>query len=266
VLHRADPDGLLIVTQPAHAWVSGQLARAWGNARFGPVEPWEEVCLGAEQHDVGHVAWEAAPTLNPATGRPHSFLELPLDEHLRLWSGAGRLALTQGRYPALLVSLHGTGLYERRDLAALPAEPAAAVRGFLERERGFQRWLVDSLRRDRRYAAHATDAALARNRRLVAAWDALSLALCHGLRERRTIGPIPSAEGETALWLAPDRGAADAVVVWPWPFGPAEVELVVEARRLPATFASEAAMRAALAEAPWVSLRVGLRPDEAAGR
>jgi hypothetical protein len=27
VLHRADPDGLLVIAQPAHAWVSGQPAR-----------------------------------------------------------------------------------------------------------------------------------------------------------------------------------------------------------------------------------------------
>jgi len=25
----------VVVTQPAHAWLSGQLARAWGNERFG---------------------------------------------------------------------------------------------------------------------------------------------------------------------------------------------------------------------------------------
>jgi hypothetical protein len=260
VLQRADPAGLLVIAQPAHAWVSGQLARAWGNARFGPVEPWEEVCLGAEQHDLGHAAWEAAPTLNPATGRPHSFLELPLDEHLRLWSTAGRLALSQGRYAALLVSLHGTGLYERRDLAALPPDQAAAVRAFLERERSFQGRLVDSLRRDPRYAAHASDAVLARNRRLVALWDAFSLALCHGLRDRRTIGPVPTVDGEIALALEPDREEADVVAVSPWPFGRERVELVVEARRLPETFASEDAMRAALVQADWVSLEVVLRP------
>jgi len=262
VLHRADPDGLVVIAQPAHAWVSGQLARAWGNARFGPVEPWEEVCLGAEQHDLGHSAWEAAPTLNPATGRPHSFLELPLAEHLRIWSAAGRLALAQGRYAALLVSLHGTGLYERRDLAALPPDQAAAVRAFLERERGFQGDLLASLRRDRGYGASATDAALARNRRLIAAWDAMSLVLCHGRREPRTIGPVPTAEGETALVLTPGPAAADPIVVSPWPFGRDAVELAFEGRRLPDTFASEEAMRAALAGAPWVSFRTVLRSGE----
>ena len=44
-----DGDDLIAVGQPAHAWVSGQLARAWGNGRFGTPEPREEVCLAAEQ-------------------------------------------------------------------------------------------------------------------------------------------------------------------------------------------------------------------------
>ena len=260
MLHRADPDGLVVIAQPTHAWVSGQLARAWGNARFGRVQPRDEVCLGTEQHDLGHAAWEAAPTLNPATGRPHSFLELPLPEHLRAWSTAGRLALAQGRYAALLVSLHGTGLYERRDLGALPPDQAAAVAAFLERERAFQDEVVASLRRDPRYAAWTTDEALARNRRLVAVWDAFSLSVCHGLRAARTLGPVPAAEGETALVLTPGAGPDDPVAVAPWPFSGDAVELAFEGRRLAETFASEEAMRHALAGAPWVSFRTTLRP------
>src|SRR5450759_3279039 len=54
----AHRDGHVVVTQPAHAWLSGQLARAWGNERFGRFEPWEDVCLAAEQHDVGMTAWD----------------------------------------------------------------------------------------------------------------------------------------------------------------------------------------------------------------
>jgi Protein of unknown function (DUF3891) len=48
----------------------------WGNERFGEVGPWEEVCLGAAQHDAGHIAWEQAPMLTPQAGLPSSFLEM----------------------------------------------------------------------------------------------------------------------------------------------------------------------------------------------
>jgi hypothetical protein len=41
-------DGKVAVAQPAHAFISGQLARAWA----GELHPRDEVCLAAEQHDM----------------------------------------------------------------------------------------------------------------------------------------------------------------------------------------------------------------------
>jgi Protein of unknown function (DUF3891) len=148
MLYREETQRRIAITQPTHAWLSGQLARAWGNEHFGAVVPWEEVCLGAEQHDVGHTTWEQAPTLNPQTGLPFSFLEMPRHLHLRLWSSAGRLVLPQGRYAALLVSLHGTGLYERYDAVKDPPETAQAVQNYLAQERAFQEELLTTLRAD----------------------------------------------------------------------------------------------------------------------
>ncbi len=55
---RRDEHGVLAIGQASHAWISGQMARAWGNEQFGPLEPYEEVCLAAEQHDVGMAAWD----------------------------------------------------------------------------------------------------------------------------------------------------------------------------------------------------------------
>ena len=54
MLLREDGDAVVCIGQPAHAWLSGQLARAWA---LDPVEPWEEVCLAAEQHDLGMAGW-----------------------------------------------------------------------------------------------------------------------------------------------------------------------------------------------------------------
>jgi Protein of unknown function (DUF3891) len=53
MLYRQEKQGKIAITQPMHAWVASQLARAWGNERFGVLVPFEEVCLGAERHDVG---------------------------------------------------------------------------------------------------------------------------------------------------------------------------------------------------------------------
>jgi hypothetical protein len=58
---RHDASGVLAIGQPAHARLCGQFARAWGNERFGTVEPLEEVALGAEQHDLAWSDWDIAP-------------------------------------------------------------------------------------------------------------------------------------------------------------------------------------------------------------
>lgn len=256
MLHRDDAAGLVVITQPAHAWVAGQLARAWGTARFPPPEPWEEVCVAAERHDDGWLAWEVAPTRNPATGLPFSFLELPRAEHLAIWSAAGPTVLALGRYPALLVSLHGTGLYERHDPARGPTDPA--VQAFLGQEQAFQTRLLTELQADPDFAVHAAPDAIARNRRLIAVWDALSLAICGGQPDTRRIGGVPTVDGETPLSVLPESRDASRVALAPWPFTEDVVTLRFEGRHLPGRFADEATMRAALTHAPWVSFMVRL--------
>ena len=103
------------MTQQAHAWVSGQIARAWGNDRFDVPEPRDQVCLAAEQHDLGMTTYDMDPDLDPETGFPLSFMEMPLERHLAVWRQAPELMRVQDRYAALLVSLHGSALYERRE-------------------------------------------------------------------------------------------------------------------------------------------------------
>ena len=47
MLYREESGDRIAISQPAHAWLCGQLARAWGNELFGEVTPLEEVCLAA---------------------------------------------------------------------------------------------------------------------------------------------------------------------------------------------------------------------------
>jgi hypothetical protein len=242
MLLRRDGDDAIAIGQPAHAWVSGQLARAWGNERFGAVEPWEEVCLAAEQHDIGMAEWERAPTLNPETGLPRSFMELELGEHLEIWWRAAPLVLPQSRYAALLVSMHGTALYERRDLARLAPADVERVQGFLAGQRELQERLLAGL--------PAADK-VPRNQRLVWTWDSLSLGLLLDWMPFE-LTAVPSAEApvDIAVRLAPDgRVALD-----PWPFAAPRLTVRSEGRQITGRFEEEAAMRAALAAAPWVTV------------
>jgi hypothetical protein len=260
MLYRESAEGRIAITQPMHAWVSGQLARAWGNQQFGEVRPREAVCLAAEQHDIGHIPWEQMPRLNERTGLPYSFYEMPRQWHVQLWSVAARMVLPQGRYAALLVSLHGTVLYESYDPAKDTPENAQTVEAYLTQERAFQQELITSLRSDAFYAPYATDEMIVHNRRLIQLWDALSLYICFARQQAQIIQQVPTAIIPTTLTITPRNDEATQFTVTPWPFSANEVILTYEGRYLNETFSDEAVMRETLQRAPWVTLETRLLP------
>lgn len=255
MLVREDQRGALAIGQQSHAWISGQLARAWGNERFGRIEPLEEVCLAAEQHDVGWAGWDLEPTLNPETGLPHSFMEMPLAVHLELWSEGPRRLLSQSRYAALLSSIHGARLYGRRDLARVAAAEAEVIRGFLARQEEFQRELIATLEADPWTADAVSPPSLARNGQLVWIWDYLSLALCLGWSPA-TAREVPTAGGAVDVVLTGTEPGP--VAVDPWPLAVPTLRVRCEGRRLTARFEDEELMRRALRQAPWETVELEL--------
>jgi hypothetical protein len=236
VLRELGGDAVLCVGQPAHAWVSGQLAREWGNGLFPEPRPRDEVVLAASQHDLGMAEWDAKPELNPDTGWPMSFLEVPVETHLRLWTAAPALALTQSRWVALLVSMHGAHLYAGR--ADQPG--VSDVLGYLGA-------FADAMRA----SLGVSEEEAARNQRLLAAWDWMSLVLCRD--------DLPATvDSERPLRM--ERMGEGTVSVAPWPFRGDDVEVGVDARRLDGRFEDDDAMREALRIAPWERVAVRLAP------
>src|SRR5690349_9332793 len=228
-----DAGAVVAIGQASHAWLSGQLARAWGNDEFPAPAPLEEVCLGAEQHDVGMAEWDLAPTRNPATGLPTQFYEVDRRTHLALWTAAPQRMLTQSRYAALLVSLHGTGLYERFPPRTDDPEIARAVADYLDGQRALQAELAAQV------GAGADE--LARNQALLAVWDDLSLALCRDEHGPHAVRDVPTGAGpdaeRTTLTLTRDFGAdsdghAAAFTLEPWPFSTPRLTVCAEGRRL----------------------------------
>jgi Protein of unknown function (DUF3891) len=218
VLVRPEDGGALLIAQQAHAWVSGQIARAWGNEQVAAPEPREQVCLAAEQHDLGMTSFDMDPTIDPETGLPHSFLEMPTGRHLAIWRLAPRRMLVQDRYAALLVSMHGVSLYERR-------EPTPAVREYISEQQAFQRELAESL--------GVTDEEMERNQKLIWTFDALSLAVLLGWDPFEVEG-------------IERRGST----LDPWPFGEDSLTLRCDGRRLE--------RGAPLSTARWVEVEVSL--------
>lgn len=235
----------LVIGQPAHAWVSGQLARAWGNAAFPAPTPEAAVVLAADQHDVGWADADLAPPLYPATGRPMPFTAVPRPYHLAIWRSAAERLLAQSRYAALLVSLHGTGLYERMR-GDHPPETAAAIDSYLAEQHALQADLSAGLDPEE----------VAGHRALLRCWDSFSLALCLPRLPWRLEG-VPAAEDEATLVV---DGDGEHITVDPWPFREERVEVGCEGRGLVGTFVDEPSLHAALAAAPWVPLRWVLSP------
>ncbi|MEZ4569262.1 MAG: DUF3891 family protein [Thermomicrobiales bacterium] len=247
MLHRREDSDLIVVTQPSHAWISGQLAAAWGNPELGLEQPDSELRIAAEQHDIAWLDWEASPTLNRETGLPYTFSQLPTIEHLEVWGNARRWAQSYGVLPALLISMHGTYLYDRfHNYDDDSTEEAREARSFLSREKKNQEHLYAKLQQQRDISQDS----VAQQRKLISLWDALSLRLLMGIDEPEEFGSVPTAAEDIILTVRPQSPANADFGVDPWPFVSDSVTLACEGRVLQGTFDDEEAMRAALESAP----------------
>jgi uncharacterized protein DUF3891 len=252
---RRDATGVLAVGQPAHARLCGQFARAWGNERFGTVEPLEEVALGAEQHDLAWADWDLAPPLNPDSGLPVSFLELDPGAAAELWRHGPPRLIAQSRWAALLATMHGRRLSELRDIEKLEPAAAASVRALRAEFRARETQLLTSLDPPPELVTRLSD--------LVWAWDGLSLALLLDWAPH-TLRAVPAEGGSRVdIEVRTVAGCAELVTLSlsPWPFtNPASVLVETEGRRLAGPYGSEAALHAALDTAPWETLAFRLVP------
>lgn len=194
--------------------------------------------------------WDVEPDRNPESGLPYSFIEMPVELHLRHWREGPRRLLAQSRYAALLASMHGSRLQRRRDQARLPPAQAQAVRDYLAEQAEFQQQLSASL--------PAAPGLLKRNHQLLWIWDFLSLALC--LKWAPTAAhDVPTATGPAEMALTPGDGQR-RLTITPWPFRSSSLSVQCEGRRLEAHYGSDEAMRRALSEAVWETLEFELRP------
>jgi hypothetical protein len=230
-------DAWTAITQPAHAWLAGQLARSWGAGDIAPPEPWADVCLGVEQHDVAWAQYDRRPPLHAQSGRAASFIEAPLRERHVIWHDAPQRVLAQSPWAALLVSLHGTNIHTRYvSLEHLPPEEAEIVGAYLEDQRALQDRLIALI--------DTTRAAAERQADLLFALDALSLSLCHGWPERE----LPPVDGLAVRYLP--TGEREATLD-PWPFAAPVVHGSLGVRTLSGRFTDAAALHAALDAAPF---------------
>lgn len=251
MLFRDQPSGALAISQLTHAWISGQILRAWDENLP------ETLLLAAEQHDIGWMDWETEPTFNAQTGRPHLFREIGASTHAPMWTrGVQRAVGAWGTHVALLISRHGGVIYRRyTDRHRVSEADAAAAQNYLKVQSQIETVWSQALGLEA--------AELERETALLAFSDTLSLALCGELKTPLDV-EAPGRDGKTLTIRVAERpGRSFDFTVFPWPFRVNELVVEGEARPLPSAgrFSDEGAMKSWLALPERVNFSVRLSPE-----
>jgi hypothetical protein len=253
---RHAPNGQLIcIQQTSHALMAAELCRHWGNRDFAPPSPYAPVLSAIAQHDNGWYEWECAPEVR-ADGVPMDFMHGPTGEtKRRLWERGIARVLAQHPYAGLLVSRHAVLLYQS-NLAQLAPDERRSAEACI----AGQAPLIDQVRHavenDPTLRHACTAAPLAAQTRLLQIGDAATLQVTvpWGRTQRFAETPVDMAGTQTTLTLTWED---DLLSFDPWPFGVDNFALHIHGRILDQpTFATHAAYRAALAQAPQHHIRL----------
>lgn len=226
------PDGWEILYQPAHALLSAQIAGYWRAAARPP--RWDETLVAVAQHDNGWKEWEELPRLTEA-GAPVNFTEMALPDAIEQWHRGVARGYHQSSWVGLLISIHGTALYE------VHRGKSEALDRFLDEQHAQQKRWIDVL--------GASEEEIRAAYAMVRWTDWFSLVL--GWRRVPADGtPVDVGEGPDGISYAIRQRPDDTLTVEPWPFDPDSFTLTTEARHVAHhTFADSAALAAALAAA-----------------
>jgi hypothetical protein len=229
---RKQPNGeLLLIGQTDHSRLAGHLAAHWGNDKFAAPDPGDSVVRAAAFHDYGWLPYESSPLLNPTTGEPYQFLQLPI--------GVSQLAAYQwgldwlaeiDPYAGLIVSMHRTGLWQSRynmitrPKGYVPTSLSEEIQAFIKENEGRQE-------RDRR---PWNSKQLWINYRLMQVWDILSLYFCCADSSEEQIEPVPvnySDKSGILMTIKPVGPAQVSCVPYPFDVHPLHVQLLCKRLR-----------------------------------
>jgi hypothetical protein len=217
---------LLLITQPDHAQLSRGLMDWCAALRTHPRRA--PILHAIGEHDNGWTEPDAAPTVDPGTGRPFDFVSAPAPVRQAVWPrGVGRLA--SDPWAAALVAQHAITVYDRY------RGDAAWATFFADMERLRDRMVGNS---------GGSPGDLAADYVFVRLGDLLSLAFCTGWSETLRMGGWSVACSGTHVRVSPD------------PFAGAVVPIEIAARDLPAgPYRDDGGLRAEFARAPLTVLR-----------
>lgn len=220
-------DNWLLVPQIAHARLSGQLATDWNEASLRAIEPRQELLTAISRHDEGWADWDAAPGVDPTTGRPLSFLEMPQSASIEIWQKSINSAEALGPLAAHVVSAHFTTLLQNAGTrwSADPRQFQIARKFLDEHSENRERWLAEwqqpnPTRRTRKVVDRALH--------YLQFFDMLSLWLCGA--ERFEPSTFQTPEGAEVTFQPQGTGRFS---MRPWLLAESPFTATVPVRRVP---------------------------------
>lgn len=200
--------GWLIITQRSHGLLAAQICAQW--KKSNQPQRWVETLIATAEHDDAHHELEREDLLED-TGGPKNFKAIPFEE--AYCEKLLNLALSKGRYIALLISRHIHFLYGQ-DPRAKPY-----CRDLQTREK---RWLKET---------RTTSDEIDKSYHLLEFCDALSLLICQQAvqPENRTIEISKGPDGQSYQLRSTDN---QRLTVSPWPFEADSFKVNYESRLL----------------------------------
>lgn len=246
MIRRDDGEDWLLVSQVDHARIAAEIAEAWGNAAVPRLPLPDQLVPAVRDHDAGWIGWERAPRIDPVTGKPRNFLEMPMQDATAIWSRSIETCAVRGPLGGIWPSQHFCHLGEHaRESRHKSAEEITAVDHFLAAQHDAQeRWRVAASADG--VSPEILDARIEFGYRAVQFFDGLSLWLCCA---PETAPKEFTAPGLGALVCIPRTPSA--ITLAPYPLNVAALELRVPAKRIRMrVFSSDAELQRALHEAP----------------
>lgn len=252
MIRRPYQDGYLLISQPAHAWLSGQLAQHWGNERISSPEPYQTIVLATTMHDNGWHEKEGIPILN-AEMQPLDFLGPELDKVKGVYKRCVTQMMQVDPYAAILVNRHIQTIYHSR--AVHKRDPIERLQPLLDDLKMQELSTIQNLKTHPVYHNYLDADTLDHNYRILRTCDLLSLFVC-GAFPARSVDEIPFTYGEP-------RGKVNCVMldehtlqVSPNLFNQAEITVYLQARVIPQrTFSSEAEYQEVFENAEFITLK-----------
>ena len=229
-------DRLRLVTQPDHAAFAADLLALFRLPELVDHRRRPALLRAVRLHDNGWRELDAAPPVDPASGLPHTFLDLPHPLRLEVWERGTLRYVPSDPYVALLATEHALTLFaDQRD--------ADGWRELLVRLAEQRSELVSR--------CGLTADELAADYRWLDLADRLSLAVCNGWREPCARHGFAGELAEDGLALSPFplAGATTFEVPCRW----------IDARR----YAGDGDLAVALAGARWTSFSLRVVPGSA---